>query len=291
MKTIKFFALLLIFVGFYSCSSDDDGGGGQSVDQDQYFTYVEDATDYPIEYISALRTENVFELVAEGEGRSIYLNFDKWGQLILASSDNTETFEGRTSQYYYSQESFNFEIVAIDEAEKIIKVTYSGKLYEDQWDPESDYVQVSGTANVTYIENNVDPAFANMGVTAKIGSAQWRAVKSETTDGWDGIPISVHAVGEDRWKITFRLDTPELSAGTISFTSASTNRVYLSRYNPATGSFTEYQSSGTLVIDELVSSGWGSHIIRGSFTFTATNPDDNSVVQVQNGVFKQFYNH
>ncbi|HLA55154.1 MAG TPA: hypothetical protein VK623_03575 [Flavobacterium sp.] len=290
MKKITLFAFVLISAMAISCSSDGDGG---SVDSNVYFNYTADDAAIAVPAITALRVENNFEVMAQNaDGRSMYLNFKKSGQLIRATStsSNDDPFNWKNSGYDFSKDSFNFEIVAIDESAKIIKCNYSGKLFEDAYDQaNSAFANVSGSFNVHYTE--MAPNIADLGTNAKIGGNDWKSVKTGLTNNGDMDNVEVYTNSDDAYSISIFVNLFETTTGTYNFTGASTNnKVTLSKYDTTTDSYVNYTCTGTFDLDAITDDGFGDYLIQGTFSFTAVNPNDSSTIQVTNGTFKEYFN-
>jgi hypothetical protein len=291
MKILKVIPLLFALIILNACSSDsgDSGGGGSTADS---FTYKVEGVDVPVPTITAIRHENIIEILGQNaDGRSMFLTFNKFGQLIRATSTSTTTdpFNWKNSAYDFSLNTFDFELVSLDETNKTVSVTYSGKLYDDEYDlANSTFTNVSGTANVHYTETA--PAVTGLGVTAKIAGNDWRAVKVGLTNNGAIENVVVDENSDDAYKIGFYMDQINTAAGTFTFTGASANnKVILSKYDSVTNEYVDYTCSGTFQLTLKDTDGFGNTIISGTFSFTAV-PPTGPTIQVTNGVFKEYYN-
>lgn len=294
MKQIKFLACLLVTAVTFSCSSDSDSNDStppQTVDPNEYFTYSNAGTDVPIATWTAIRAEDEFEILGQApDGSSMYLNFHDNGVLVRAGNTpaNDSDIPWRNSAYDFSSNYFDFHLVAIDTANKIVKVTYSGKLYDDDFDLTSATAMVSGTVNVHYID--MAPTVPGLRLSAKIGGNDWLGVKSYLSNNGDISNIIMSYNSNDKNQISLYFNDTDTGVGTYDFNEDSlNNKVTLSVYNPTTREYLEYDCVGTFKIDEKTNT-FGTTLMRGTFSFTATNPDDNSTIQVSDGAFKTVYN-
>src|SRR5690606_24691908 len=79
-----------------------------------------------------------------------------------------------------------------------------------------------------------------------------------------------------------------VTTGTYAFSPSSQTSVTLSRYDVASGSYIEYNCTGTVTISEAISEGMIS-LIAGTYSFTAVDPDNGSIINVADGTFKTIY--
>lgn len=287
MKTIKLFA----FIAFssllaVSCSSDGDGGG--SVDATEYFNYTTDGVEKNITDWQAIRSEDEFEVMGTNDdGTSMYFNFDIHGNLGRAGSTpaNDSPDPWMNSFMNFTSHYFNFDIVAIDEASQMIKVNYSGKLYEDEYDIDSPFSTVSGSFNVHY--DMTAPMVPNMHFDAKIAGNDWYGINgSMSVYGFSDVHL--WQTSGDAWQFDLNINADNYTTGTFPFTASSTaNRVVLSKYDTTTNEYVDYASAGTLTISEITDYGWTGKILTGTFSLTATHGSE--TVQVTNGSFKTLY--
>ncbi|RZK08283.1 MAG: hypothetical protein EOO46_14220 [Flavobacterium sp.] len=287
MKKLTLFAFIAFSAMLFSCSSSSDSSS--STDSQEYFTYTVGGVEKTITAWEAYRTEDSFEVMGTNpDGTSMYFDFDVHGNLVRASNTpaNSSSDPWLNSFMYYSSHYFNFEIVGIDEGNKMIKVNYSGNLYEEEYDLSSNATAVSGTFNIHYTET--PPNVAGMGFNAKIGSDNWYGVSSgESIYGFTDAHIWQYSGDENRFDLN--LNENNIATGTFNFTPASTeNRVGFAKFNTTTEDFTEYNTTGTLHITAIQDINFSSaKVITGTFTLTAVN--GGNTIQVTNGSFKTVY--
>lgn len=288
MNKFKLFAFLLVSITITSCSSD---GGGSSVTDS--FTYKANGVDIPVPIITAIRHEDFIEILAQNsDGRSMYLFFNKYGQLSRASSTavSTDPFNNKNSAVDFSLNNFNLELVELDESNKIVKVNYSGKLFDDEYDlANSPFTNVEGSATVHYTETA--PAIPGLSITATIGGTSWRAVKSSLTNNGAIQNVVIDENSDDAYKISIYLDQTNTTTGTYTFSGTSgNNKVTLSKYDPVTNTYIDYTCSGAFALNQKDTDGLGNTLISGTFTFSAVPSGGGATIQVTNGDFKEYYN-
>ncbi len=289
MKKFAFFVVLFASVFSISCSEDNGSNPPQTVDDTDYFNFVFDGVDVPIESWTAVRSEDNFEVVGEAEdGRSMFFSFNAMGNLARATATPpmSPDFNWLHSYYHYTANYFDFNIVAIDETNKIIKVTYSGNLYENEFDLNSQSTPVEGSFNVHYTE--IPPQIPGLGLSSVINGTEWHSVKSGTTIS-NGTDYTLEFNSDDAYLISLHF-AEGVAAGTYSFDPSSETRVMLSRFDIALGTYIEYFSTGTFTISDIASEGPMS-MMSGTFSFTAVHPVTSAEVEVTNGTFKTVFSN
>jgi hypothetical protein len=287
MKHFKLILFVALTISIFSCSSDD-GNNSQSVTE--YFNYTDDSQVLTVTSWQAYRSENSLAVTAAtSQGKSLQFEFNAQGNLGSASTYSSDfSVPSRYSQAYYSEESFNFEMVNFDETNKTVEVNFSGKVYEDEHDLTSPFVNISGSFLVKY--SVVTPAVSGLWLNAKINNEDWYSSSEDQEGGFfPGSDIRLNFYNSDKNNIAIIINQSTTSEGTYSFTSSSTNnKAILSVYNTATDYHDDYNCSGTLTITEKTI---GSQItvLAGTFSFTATNPVNSNQTQVTNGTFKTVY--
>lgn len=289
MKFIRLFAILLVISVISSCSSDDTSSNSNSKES---FTYKLNNVNIPIISWTALRTENFIEVLGvASDGSSIYVSFDKFGNFerVGSTSPINSSIPWRDSFYEFSSNYFNFELVAIDETSKTVKVNFSGKLYEDMFDLSSSSSMVEGNFNVKYVDQPA-PEVPGLGTSLKINGTAWNSIKESQTDGFfSGSNITLVAQNDDAYSFALTINHNNTQKGTFNFTPSSTvNKVVLSKYDPATNLYVDYTGTGTLVItDKIVGS--QNTLIKGTYVFTAKDPKTNNSITITEGAFKTIY--
>uniref|UniRef100_UPI0040492217 DUF6252 family protein n=1 Tax=Flavobacterium sp. TaxID=239 RepID=UPI0040492217 len=291
MKYLKLVFLVVVSIAIFSCSSDDNNNNdGQP--STEYFNFTNDGEVLTVSNWGAIKSENTFVVFGETSD-GIYVDFEfnaqgNVGSVATYGSDFSIPF--RSSQEYYSDNTFDFEIITLNESAQQIKVSFSGKVYEDNYDVTSPFVNISGEFLVNY--QVATPTVSGLGLKAKINNVDWYDSKSDQDGGFfSGSEIRLNFYNSDRNNIAIIVNHDSTVADTYSFTSSSaSNKVLLSIYNPSEEYFEDYESEGTLVITEKTV-GLQLTIISGTFSFMATNPVNNNQIQVTNGQFKTAYSN
>lgn len=291
MKKLHFFACLFIFALTASCSSDESGdstGGGEF---ESSFELVSGGTELNVIASQGSKSGNSMAVVAaDANGNSIEFTFDKFGNLGTASFSPADfelpSFE---SHQNFSGHYFTFELIEIDETNKTVKASFSGKLYEDEEDLDSDFTEVSGSFWINYIE--VAPTVPGLEVSAKINGDDWYSTNSYTSNGIGNWSTFIHhELSDDEYKILLGFDDENMNAGTYTFTPA-TETIYASieKYNMQTKMYEKFDATGTLEITGTETVSFIT-IVSGTYSFSAVNPASSSeTIQVTNGKFKSVY--
>ena len=286
MKNLKCLAVLFVAVLLGSCSSDSDSND-PDVETNDYMNLTVEGEDIDVPQVMAIRRGENFEILGQISAETgMHLFFLETGEIITAtySGNPDNPFDSHTNAFDFTNHTFTFDIVAIDESAKIIKVTFSGKLFEDPFDQQgSQFKTVSGTTNVHYIE--VPPVLEGFGTNATINGTAWHSVNGGLSSSGPIEFINLYSTANDAYRINIYFNTDTTVAGTYNFTPASTNHmVILSKYDVETGLYTDFPSTGTLVISSI-----DGQVIEGTFNFTAIDPETNATVTVNSGTFKKNY--
>ena len=221
------------------------------------------------------------------------ISFNKNGKFGYVFLDlNTFLLSGNKEFYSFTNFSsnyFNFNVEEIDEVNRTVKGSFSGTVYFDSQDLNSEGKYVSGTFAKKYTV--VAPLFSDLRNTAKINGNEWTQTNKYLTKG---IPsnenIIYHAVSDDAYKVMIKYNIASLNVGQYDFSSTTvTNAVQLAKFDVTTNQYINYNCVGTLKLTqkEQTANLSGVFIIKGTYSFTAVNPNDpNDVVQVTDGTFK-----
>lgn len=289
MKKIKFIMLLSVVAILGSCSSDSSS----SSSVDEYFNYTIDGQVISVTNWEAQRSENTIAVSGYGtNGMSISFEFNTNGDIgeVDTYSLTDASIPPRNAQGYYTNESFTFNLVSVNAANKTVEVTYTGKVYENEYDLTSPFVNVVGSFLVKYVD--VTPIVPGIGVYAKVAGSDWYSSNSDQTGGFfTGSDITLSSYNGDVYSLDITTNHDNSIVGSTNFTpSSTTDIVTLSKYNTTTDSFDLYNCTGTLNITTKTV-GIQYTVISGTFTFTAVDPDTSASITVTNGTFTEAYSN
>lgn len=265
--------------------------GNDTITAEDSFSFSLDGEEVIVTEWLGQRSENTIAINGWNEaGNNIQLQFNAFGNLSGVSSFSSE-FEYPTSYSYeyFKSEYFDFQLVNVDEVNKKVEVTFEGVLYEDERDLDSEQHAVKGSFIVTYAD--VEPVIAGLGTYAKINGEHWYSTDSESTGGFvSGTDITLVNFndGEYALYLTFNHDMTE--EGIYEFSEDDfTNTIFIGKYEKDLegDSFVGYNTSGTLTITEKTAGFIPT--ITGTFSFTATHPENGDVIEVTNGSFLEVY--
>lgn len=288
MKKINLLSFLFLVLAITSCSSGDEDNNNSFT---AYFNHSVNNQSISITQWTAIKGENDIEVLGTNpDGSSIFVSFNKFGNVddISITSAFTSSEPWMNSYYNFSSNYINFELVSLDENNKRVKVNYSGKVYEDQFDISSDFKTIEGSFHINYIQTT--PQIPGLQFMAKIGGQDWHSVKSISSSTGAGFSdISLQHASDDAYVLSLNFNHNTTNVGVYNYTaSSSTNNVVLYKYKTSTHEYIEYSCVGTLNLTEKSNQGL-YNLLEGTFSFTATNPEDNSQIQVTNGTFKDVY--
>ena len=287
MKILKFIPCLLALIVLVSCSSNSNSSSSANS-----FSYVYNGNNIAITNIQAQKSENSLDVAGTAaNGQAIEFRFNKFGNLGTASSFSVSDASFPNTQNYmnYSSHYFTFNLISIDETNKKVHVSFSGPLYQDEYDLTSTSVPVSGEFTVTYTD--VTPTIGGLEHYSKIGGNDWYSTNSVTHNGNTSNDFVLDESNDSANSIYLGFNSTNNGPGTYPFTASSTtNFVKLVKFDPATVTFKVYNCAGSMIVTSKTSAGLIGNYIEGTYSLTATNPSNSSdVIQVTNGRFKTYY--
>ncbi|KGO85963.1 hypothetical protein Q765_12920 [Flavobacterium rivuli WB 3.3-2 = DSM 21788] len=295
MKHLKKVFIFLFAALMASCSSEDADAvndGTTPITGADNFTYKIDGRTVAINNTIAQRSGSTIAVAGyAADGTAIAVEFNEFGNLkdITAYSISNFDVPTRSEYHYFKSNYINFELVAIDATAKKVKVTFSGKVYDEEYDLTSDYSTVEGSFQVTY--RDVVPEVAGLGVFAKINNENWYTTDITQSGGFfPGSDITLNESNDSKYTIGIITNHDNSTVGTHSFGPAvSSNKVILSEYNTTTHEDVEYTSTtGTIKITAKTTNILYT-IIEGTFSLTARHPTNGTTVTVTDGTFKSVY--
>ncbi|OYQ41554.1 hypothetical protein [Flavobacterium aurantiibacter] len=182
----------------------------------------------------------------------------------------------------FSSNFYSLEITSYDTILNRIEGNFSGFLYADPDNLNSQSKFVNGSFSLPVIESV--PIILGLNNTAKINGVDWKTIhhymrKDNPSDYHN---LTLHTLSDDQFKILLKFNRQNSTPGIYSFNNNSiTNSVKIAKYNTETHEYLVYDCTGTLEVTERV-----FNLIRGTYSFVGQNPNDASdTIEVTNGNF------
>jgi hypothetical protein len=283
-----FFLISIIFSG---CSTNSDEV--VNTNQVSLFEFSVNGTLTQLNFTKAQKKSHTIHLGTDRNDTSYLISFDENGHFGKVIYKYYEPIGGAskifTSYRNFSSSFFNFQLLSFDPINKRVKATFSGYLYRDPLNLNSESKYVNGSFDLPYEE--YVPPVANIINEATINGNYWRATnKYQTRDvNGDFHNIVLHSLNDEAFKVMIyfydRLGS-RTPPGTYNFSNSDLiKKVRIAKFNVSNSSYTFYDCSGTLT----VTNSW-SNLIQGTYTFTGVNPTNSSdIITVENGKFKLDY--
>lgn len=284
MKKFLSVVLASVFLMFGSCSSDDNNQTATEPEFVPKFEMTVNGVDSNYAVPRLFKQENkifcgLFSFDTSGRFGNFFLD--------LHTGTNTLTskfysFVGNSSNYF----SMNYEIFDLEHQR--IKGTFSGYLYSNPANLNSEKKYVSGSFDLKFDE--VIPSILGQTNKAKINGIDW--VRTFKYEAWPDHNYYFRKIQYDfndkEYGIKIYYDLQTITTGTYNFQNTDiTNKIQLFKFDVQTGTFINYVSSGTLNVTQKEGS-----IVSGTYNFTAVNPNNSSdVIQVTDGAFKFLYHN
>ncbi|WP_299184310.1 hypothetical protein [uncultured Aquimarina sp.] len=287
MKKIihRFSSLFLFLIIASSCSSSDE-----SIPQElpETFNLLIENEEIPISRWEATRIHNSYSLVSyTDDDRAFIITFNGNGRLSFCAYGTNITDPSSVNEYssstYYSSNSFEITDIRIDEDR--VSLNFNGTLYN-----ESDNIINSQKIIVNNSEFSVD--FEDKTTESTILTFQTATVNGipfERVYGQnrtDNGNFSSVGISDGPEVIAIHFDKEITTTGTYNFSSnQDQERVSFKTINPYIPETKIYETSGTLIIEEISRPISENDVgqIKGSYEFTATI--ENETINVLNGEF------
>ena len=282
----KYIYLLLsisLFLTAISCTKEE------SSDDQEFFEYKYENNDVSITQWEVVKNGDRFVIQAMGSGKNFAIELDEYGHLASAASYSTTdmSFPLSESFEYYSSYSFHINSFDIDVDNKMIKVSFDGLLYEDNYDIDSTTHNVSGKFNLKYAEVT-ETALSKM--FCKIDSNDWR--ETDGSNSFSGsYEIEMSAYNDDAYILHLNFNTSNITTcNNQPFNDNSSLKMYLDIYDPQNDDFIYCPSNGIISITNHTAPTRLSYgFVEGTFSFTAVNSNTNQTYTINNGTFIQYY--
>lgn len=289
MNRIKSALVSIFLVFIFSCSSNDStptntpapNPNTEQIEPVSNFKLNVNGVEKYSGSAIVTRTENTF--LVKNVVR--YFSFDTAGRLGSFWLDLQ--LQNQSSLFYSfvpnSSNFFDLNLEAVDEVHKRVKGTYSGYIYADAFNSNSESKYVNGSFDLKY--QDIVPAVFGLKNQAKINGHDW--VKTKRYTSQEGNLYTYTDYSDDEYKITISYNLTAINSGGVyNFTNnTGTNTVKISKFDSATASFINYNATGTMTITKFE-----NRIVSGNYSFNAVNPSNTAdVLQVTDGVFKIRY--
>ena len=281
--------LLGILPFLFSCSSSDSESSNN-----EYFNLKYEGSSVNITQFQAQRSEQTIAVTAVADdGLGISFEINELGDIgnihtYPTSSSSSAIYDLYSSYRNYPSHYFTLNLIELDSQQKTVEVSFTGDLQEDQYALGGNTIQIDGSFKIKYTD--VQPAVDGLGFRANIGSNAFMSAISDLSGGFfSGSDLGITYYNNSEYALTLNTNHSNTSTGTYNFNSSSSvNNVMLSKFDTTSESYVDYSTSGTLIITEKII-GFQFTIVKGTFSFTATNPNDSSQITVSNGDFVSSY--
>lgn len=290
---VTFVALLVVFC--CSCSS----GTSAEVSSADYFKMTVDGTEINFDTQPNSNQYNTatlnhyngkFKIILNSGFQAGSTNWNHY-ELEFDNNGNFLSFKRNSNAYSnyinYPAHYFNLTILALDQVNKKIKVGFSGKIYIDKENINSESNDISGEFLMSYAGDLSEP-FSDLTMgpnipqycTAKINSNPWTA----KFEGFYSI-----FTAEDPYKIVLHFGV-NTQPGSYAINPTSTvDYIQFFKFNTQTLVYDSYDVTGVLAHSYREFHGDYDYSYIGTFNFTAVNPNNPSdTIQVTDGSFRSY---
>lgn len=244
-------------------------------------------------FTTAYKKSHTIHLGTDRSDTTFLISFDEnghFGKIIYTYQEPISgTFKKFTTFRDFSSNNFNFQLLSYDAVNKRVKVNFYGYIYIDPTNLNSESKFISGNFDLPFKE--YVPPVANIINEAKINGVYWRATNMyQSRDITNFHNITLNSINDEAYKlmISFRDEIGNRTLpGVYNFSNSDViKKVQIAKYNPTTSSYTYYNCTGTLSLNNI----W-NYCIQGKYNLNGVNPSDSSdIITVENGNFKLEYN-
>jgi hypothetical protein len=291
MKKIVAF---IFFAVMLSCSSSDDDVTPVSVltptlqqdflviDQD---TVAVQGTNY------FFWNDNYYQVEINAAPHTIDLKFDKYGNLmsmyasVMGEGPDALHWENYA---YYSSNYFNFEVGQIAPQDHACTINFSGNLYRDRFDLNSDAKTIDGrlSLSVPMLYNSPD-WIANKGLHANVNGTDWFSDEPlfQTFENNTDF-TNVYFVSDDQYRLVFNLSGTQTVNGVYDFAPTTLhNCIKAEKFNISTLQYEPLPTTGTMQITDKMQAFEGIFYLTGTFSLTATDSETAQTIHFGSGIF------
>ncbi len=279
MTKFKVIASVLFTALIASCSSNDSNDDSSA---EAYFNFTYDGKVQTVKTWEAQKQGDFIEVMGTSqEGIAIDFKFNTYGNLFQALTNPTtnSNIPWMEASENFTSNTFTFTLENINTTDKTVQVKFSGKVYEDGYDHESDFVNISGSFKVSYKE--ITPQIEGVGTFAKIDGKDWHGLSF--VGSIENQTKIIYTENDSEYTIGIAYPNSDAKAGAYNFTSnSSAYRISFQKYDVATHENINYDVNGTVTFTTL-----NAVLAAGTFSLTATHPTTKAKVVISNGTFKE----
>lgn len=290
MIKFKCIAFILFSAIITSCSSGDASKDNQTTGSSFEFVYNNEVK--KVSSWEAIKLDDFIEVTGQtADGIGVDFKFNVYGNLYQAFTHATSATSS-VAMYEASEvltsDTFTFTLEELNTTNKTVRVKFSGKLYDDGYDYEANYITnpskfipISGSFTIPY--TNSTPDIAGLGTFAKIDGIDWHGMSFDSNTEWTTQITTLNVENDGAYSLGIVFPKGDLKTGTFSFTSNDfANRISFRKFDLATHAFIDYNVSGTITYTAV-----NDYYVEGTFNLTATHPVNNSKIVITNGKFKE----
>lgn len=304
MNKFKIYFIIICATLALGCSKDSNSNpnDAETLSKNSQINYTVNGVKYTFgsDGYCCFKSENTFIINPSTTSSSIEFSFDtvaRFGYFKIDLNTGTSTM---TSKFYssngFSSHYFDFNISSIDEVHKRVKGNFSGYLYSNPLNINSEQKYVSGDFDIYYYD--IVPYVSGLKNTCKINGSEWIKTNEYSIRGIGELNSNIikHYTSDDEYKIMINYKQNSINVGTYNFSDIdTTNKVQLAKFDIITGQYVIYNCTGTLNIvkkEITTNTGSGEFILKGDYNLTAINPNNNNeIIQVSDGNFKLQYEY
>ncbi len=300
IRFTKYVFLLSILLSFAACSSDSSDPIEEEIPLGPTLMQLsingDEIRNNAHPQAPFFRSEDTFIYNTDTDDLGLSFSFDKSGRLGFVSYKMTVGPGSLTRKFSnfrnYASHYFTFNIIAVDEEHRRVKGSFSGYLYANPENLNSESKFISCNFELDY--KDIIPDVFGTKNEAKIDGIQWSRINrfySRSLENSNYVIENTLDDGPYKITINYNPQTNGINTGVYNFTAADvTNKVVLFRFNRDTSSFIQYNCSGTLRVTRRERIDMNTFILSGTYDFTAVNVNDAAeVIDVTEGIYKIIY--